>query len=130
MSDDVKKHPVCYVLVRKDLPKTRQGIDAAHAAQECVRVAPVDKRTAIRWLWVENETELLEYAKRLVAKNFDHDVVYEPDEPYAGQAMSLGVTPLVDLDNYGHNNPPSDMPCTRTPADHEGSCAYPPIDWK
>jgi len=122
VSDDVKKHPVCYVLVRKDITKTRQAIDIGHAAQECVRIAPVDKRTALRVLWVENETELLDYAKRLVAKNFDHDVVYEPDEPYAGQAMSLGVAPLVErlsalskvlfhlervnLDERRHDNPP------------------------
>jgi hypothetical protein len=92
----VEKHPVCYVLVRRDLPKTRQAIDVGHAAQECVRTAPVDKRTALRVLWVKDEEELLQFANKLDQKNYANDLVYEPDEPYSGQCMSLGVAPLTE----------------------------------
>lgn len=90
------KPPAQYVLVRKDLPIFVQMVNVGHACGEAIRTAPISKRTVLRLLHVENEEELLSYRDRLVAKGFHVAVVFEPDAPYNGQAMSLATEPLTE----------------------------------
>lgn len=71
-------------------------VNVGHAAQEVVRVAPVDERTVIRLLHVENEVKLRSYHAKLVAKGFHVRLVEEPDPPYNGQAMALATEPATE----------------------------------
>ena len=91
-----EKPPAQYVLVRKDLPTFVQMVNVGHACGESIRQAPISKRTVIRLLHVANEAELLEFKEKLEAKGFHVAVVYEPDPPYNGQAMSLATEPLTE----------------------------------
>lgn len=90
------KPPAQYVLVRKDLPTFVQMVNVGHACGEAIVTAPISKRTVLRLLHVANEEELLQYRDKLVAKGFAVAVVYEPDPPYNGQAMSLATEPLTE----------------------------------
>lgn len=91
-----EKPPAQYVLVRKDLPVFVQMVNVGHACGEAIITAPISKRTVLRLLHVAGEEELLQYRDRLVAKGFTVAVVYEPDPPYNGQAMSLATEPLIE----------------------------------
>lgn len=93
------KPPIQYVLVRKDLPVYVQMVQVGHACGESIVTAPIDRRTVIRLLHVENETELLEYRDKLIFKGHAVCVVREPDAPYNGAAMSLATPPMTERIN-------------------------------
>ena len=95
MSEETKA-PVQYCLVRKDLPIHTQMINVGHACGESVRVAPIDKRTKLRLLWVENEEELMKFFELLKSKGYPVDIVEEPDAPYNGAKMSLATDPMTE----------------------------------
>lgn len=82
-----------YILVRKDLPFAVQMVNVAHAAGESVVEAPIPSTTRAVILHVADEKELLKYVEIIKQKNFSHVLIKEPDEPYNGAAMALGLTP-------------------------------------
>ncbi len=96
---DEKKAPIQYILVRKDLPIPVQMVNVGHAAGEAIRVAPIDKRTIVRLLHVEDEKELEEYNSKLISKNYHVGLVEEPCEPYNGAKMALATEPLTERIN-------------------------------
>lgn len=83
--------PYLYVVVRTDIPADKLLVNYGHACSECVTQAPIPKTTRLVLLGVKNEAELLEYADDARSKGFEPAVVYEPDEPYCGAAMSFGL---------------------------------------
>lgn len=95
MSEE-SKVPTQYILVRKDLPIHTQMVNVGHAGGESVRVAPIDKRTRIRLLWVDDEAQLLFFYEEMKKKGYPVDIVNEPDEPYCGAAMALGCGPMTE----------------------------------
>jgi hypothetical protein len=97
MNED--KAPVQYCLVRKDLPVRTQMVNVGHATAEAVRIAPINKRTVLRLLWVEDEDELKSFAEKLMAKNFHIGLVIEPDAPYNGASMALATEPATERIN-------------------------------
>lgn len=84
-----------YILVRKDIPIETQMVSIAHGAGESIKVAPIPSTTICVLLYVDNEKQLLEYEKLIIAKGFDYVVIREPDEPWNNQAMSIGLTPSI-----------------------------------
>jgi hypothetical protein len=103
VTDDVKKPPVQYVIVRKDLPVFVQMVHACHAASEAVTVVPVDPTTHMRLLHVADEAELLRYSEELTRKGHAHRLIREPDmyvpgshfgaEDLNGPATALATDP-------------------------------------
>lgn len=90
---DENKIPYHYILVRKDLPFAVQMVNVAHAAGESVTEAPIASTTRAVLLHVENEQQLLEYAQLMQEKQISHVLIREPEQPYNGAAMSLGLAP-------------------------------------
>lgn len=90
------KPPVQYVLVRRDIPISKQVIFIAHAKSEAIRVAPIDPRTILRALWVEDEDQLLAYLVKLRAKNFGVTVSHEPEAPWNGEPIALSTEPMTE----------------------------------
>lgn len=88
--------PKQFVLVRKDLPWPVQIVQACHAASEAIRIAPVDQRTAIVLLHVEDEPELKLYAQKFADKGYFFKLIEEPDEPFNGAAMALATEPMTE----------------------------------
>jgi hypothetical protein len=95
MSEEAKV-PTQYILIRRDIPVEKQMVNVGHAAGESIRVAPIDKRTRIRLLWVEDEKELLLFYDKMKEKSYPVDIVYEPDPPYNGAAMAVGTEPMTE----------------------------------
>lgn len=44
-------------------------------------------------LAAESEIQLLALEKRLISKNISHVAIREPDAPWLGQLMAIGITP-------------------------------------
>lgn len=68
-------------------------VNIAHAAGESVIEAPIPSTTRAVLLHVQNEKELLEYATLMEQKQIPHVLIREPDEPYSGATMALGLAP-------------------------------------
>lgn len=83
-----------YILVRKDLPIPVQMVNVAHAAGESIIDAPIPPTTRAIVLHVENEEQLLLFSNLLKQKEgLHHVLIREPDAPYNGEAMALGLAP-------------------------------------
>jgi len=82
-----------YILVRKDLPFPIQMVNVAHAAGESIIEAPIPTTTKAVLLHVKNEAELLEQEKLLKDKSIEHVSIREPDAPYDGALMAIGLSP-------------------------------------
>lgn len=84
-----------YVIVRADLPQGVRLAQTIHAAGESVRF-PVVSGTHAYALEVPDERSLLELSQKLTAVGVNHRLIVEPDSPYCGQAMAIGVEPTRD----------------------------------
>jgi hypothetical protein len=93
MSDEQEKLFYHYILVRQDLPIPVQMVNVAHAAGESVVEAPIPPTTRAVVLHVADEAQLLEYAAEVQQKGLSHVLIREPDAPYNGAAMALGLAP-------------------------------------
>ena len=77
-----------------------------HAAGE---TGPATTGTHAVILAIPNEQSLLQLAERLSLKGLDFHLIHEPDAPWNGQAMALGLRPgprckaLGGLPLYGKN---------------------------
>lgn len=84
-----------YVIVRSDLPHGVQVAQTIHAAGESCE-GPLPSGTYAIALSVPDEPSLRELARRLWDSEVPHKVITEPDSPYDGQAMALGIFPTTD----------------------------------
>lgn len=84
-----------YIVVRSDLPHGVQVAQTAHAAGEPAG-GPLPDGTIVVALAVPTERTLLDVAKALGEHSLTYKLVVENEGPWAGQAMSLGVTPTSD----------------------------------
>lgn len=86
-----------YCIVRGDLPRGVMAAQLVHAAGESVRgELPPHTRAVV--LAVADEAALLRVAARLHDLGVPHRLIREPDPPWHGAAMSIGVCPIDDHD--------------------------------
>lgn len=83
-----------YVIVRRDLPLGVLGAMLIHAAGES---SPGDlgEATFAIALAVADEAALIRLFLRLSAQGVEITPVHEPDAPYNGQLMAIGVRPML-----------------------------------
>jgi len=94
MGDGALTH-VC--VVRADLPPGVAAAQLVHAAGHSVRaVLPAGVRAVV--LSVVDESALRIVAARLCDLGLAHHVVCEPDHPFDGAAMAIGVVPVARAD--------------------------------
>lgn len=82
-----------YVILRDDLPRGALVAQCIHAAGESV-TAPVPDDTYAVALAAKSEADLLRLADRLAAAGIPHKLIREPDPPFFGQAVALGIPPM------------------------------------
>jgi hypothetical protein len=97
------------IVVREDLPHGVQLAQVAHAAgytsgseQDPTAAGsglarfemPLD--TTVLVFGARSERELLRTAQRLDGANLEYHLVREPDAPWSGAAMALGVYPVLN----------------------------------
>lgn len=66
---------------------------AAHAAAESIRRLPVSDQTHVCVLVADTSDMIESLATRLAADGVHHVVIREPDAPYNGAAVALGMEP-------------------------------------
>lgn len=69
---------------------------AAHAAGESIRHAPISGETHVVALVAEKATDLEALHEALEKAGIHHVIVREPDPPYHGSATAVGIEPMVD----------------------------------
>lgn len=84
--------PYHYVIVREDLPKGVQFAQVVHAAGESSpgNLAP---NTHAVVLVAKDEPELLALEQELAREGFFHVAIREPDAPWNGALMAIGLVP-------------------------------------
>jgi hypothetical protein len=90
-----KKTLYHYVVVRSDLPHGVQVAQTIHAAGESCD-GPLPSGTFAIALSVPDEPSLRDLARRLWDSEVPYKLIEEPDAPYNGQAMALGIFPTTD----------------------------------
>lgn len=91
-ADPAIEHLFHYVVVRKDLPLGIMAANIIHAAGES-SPGGLHEGTHAVCLSTPNEAALLEVAARLEREGVKITRVVEPDAPYDGALMSIGVAP-------------------------------------
>jgi peptidyl-tRNA hydrolase len=82
-----------YVLVRKDLPFGTALAQTVHAAGESAQNVTVPPNTHAVVLAVPDEHTLLKYEAKLLRNGLEITAIREPDEPWNGQLMAIGIKP-------------------------------------
>ena len=82
------------VVVRRELPLGVIGAQLLHASGESARLAPLPPGTHAVLLEVEGQDPLLQLEAILTRQGIPHAAVREPDEPWCGQLMAIGLAPL------------------------------------
>lgn len=78
-----------YILVRKDLSKEQQGVQAVHAGMASVNEHKGLKNdTRLVLLSVENESDLLRWKEKTFYKDIKHEIFYEPDHGIGWSALA------------------------------------------
>jgi peptidyl-tRNA hydrolase len=88
-----------YILLRRDLPPGVMLAQTTHAAGESAarwsleakRSLPADTHAVV--LAVPDERSLLELEQKLITRNIPHCAIREPDAPWNGQLMAIGLWP-------------------------------------
>lgn len=83
-----------YVIVRADLPLGVQLAQTIHAAGESSPGSLPPHTHAIA-LHAATEAELIELEMRLGENGFKFNSIREPDEPWNGQLMAIGIEPQL-----------------------------------
>lgn len=78
------------------MPRGTLAAQITHAAGESVRSAPVNSGTHAVVLSVPDEAALLAVAEKLTYYDIDHTLIREPDPPWHGSAMAIGLAPVSD----------------------------------
>lgn len=86
-----------YVLVRNDMPKNYQAVQAGHAVAEHMLNYPETwKNQTLVYLRVENENNLFQYLERVCKIGGKYSPFYEPDMDDQMTAMAVLSDPKVD----------------------------------
>jgi peptidyl-tRNA hydrolase len=80
-------------VIRRDLPRGTQAAQLIHAAGHSSPGPNLPSGTYAIALSVQDEAELRALSERLEASGIQHYRICEPDEPYNGQLMALGLPP-------------------------------------
>jgi len=96
-----KDHLTHYVIVRKDLPRGIQSAMLVHAAGESSPGNLAEGTYAVV-LEVPDESALRAVKARLSLAQVALVPVYEPDAPFDGQLMALGLVPVRKEDVRRH----------------------------
>lgn len=80
------------MVVRADLPLGTVLAQTIHAAGES-HPLPVESGTYAVALQVPDEAALFAVSDQLTEAGFSHTLIREPDAPYLGQAMAIGLPP-------------------------------------
>lgn len=86
----VKYH---YCIVREDLPLGALAAQLVHAAGES---GPTEPGTHAVVLSAKDQNHLLKIERQLTNHNIQHHSVREPDAPYYGELMAIGIFPICD----------------------------------
>ena len=81
-----------YCITRADLPHGTQAAQLIHAAGES-SPGSMHSGTFAFALVTKNEQELKDLSWELCKNGIPHKLIFEPDAPYTGQLMSIGVVP-------------------------------------
>lgn len=84
-----------YVIVREDLPRGVALAQTIHAAGETAHPLPPSGTHAV-CLSAQDEQDLFRIANKLERRRIPHKIIQEPDSPYNGQAMAIGIYPTQD----------------------------------
>lgn len=87
--------PTHYIVLHRSCGN-RPGIaaaQAAHAAAESIQTLPVPADTFVCVLRADTSEEIEKLSTVLRDADIFHTVIREPDEPYNGAAVALGVEP-------------------------------------
>ncbi len=99
------------MIVRSDLPHGVQVAQTIHAAGESCGGAPLPLSTHAIALSVRDEGHLREVRDRIWKAGIPHTAVHEPDPPYMGQLMAVGIWPTYD--RQAVRRVTSDLPLVR-----------------
>lgn len=84
-----------YCIVRADLPRGVLAAQLIHAAGES-SAGRVPKGTTAVVLAARDEAHLSSLERRLLRLRIDHRAIREPDPPYHGALMAIGLAPVDD----------------------------------
>ena len=87
--------PMQYIVLHQSV-RNHPGVcaaQAAHAAAESLRVAPLTDRCRVCVLVADTSADLEMLAEKLTIAGIHHVLIHEPDPPYAGAATALGTEP-------------------------------------
>lgn len=91
-----------YCIVRDDLPRGVIAAQLVHAAGESAGgELPPGVRAVV--LAVPDERSLVRVAARLHDLGVPHRVIREPDPPWCGAAMAIGMCPIAETDRRAHS---------------------------
>lgn len=80
-------------MTRRDLPRGTQAAQLIHAAGHSSPGTSLPSGTYAIALSCQDEAELREISTRLDAAGIHHHRICEPDAPFNGQLMALGLPP-------------------------------------
>lgn len=83
-----------YGITRSDIPTITQTVQLWHAAGES-SPGKLPQGTFARVLMVENEKALKELGWELFRAGIKVTMIFEPDAPWNGQLMAIGVEPIL-----------------------------------
>lgn len=81
------------MIIRKDLPFGVALAQTVHAAGESAQNTTVPSDTHAVVLSVPDEHTLLSYEAKLLRNGLELSAIREPDEPWNGQLMAIGIKP-------------------------------------
>jgi peptidyl-tRNA hydrolase len=81
------------VIVRQDLPRGIQSAQCVHAAGHSAGAGQLPQGTYAVALATRDEGDLRALAERLKRAGLAHHLIHEPDPPFFGQLMAIGLEP-------------------------------------
>lgn len=93
--DPPRRSATHYCIVRADLPRGVLAAQLIHAAGESA-LGGVPEGTRAVALAARDEAHLRSLERRLRRLGIDHRAIREPDPPWNGALMAIGLTPVDD----------------------------------